>query len=146
MNLVHYEPWNLFQRFNNEINRVYDTAVVKRDTAKRHWAPAVDVREEAGSYIIEVDVPGVAPGDIEITTDEGALVIKGSRSAEISESTDGYNRLERVQGVFCRRFHLPDGVDESTIEAKSENGVLRVMLPKTEKAEPRRIPVAPTEQ
>ncbi len=55
-------------------------------------------------------------------------------------------RVERVHGVFCRRFRLPDGVDESTIEAKSENGVLRVVVPKLEKAEPRRIPVVQTEQ
>lgn len=141
MNLVNYEPWNLFQRFHNEINRAYGNTTARREPGERYWAPAVDVREETGSYIIEVDVPGVAPGDIEITTDERALVIKGSRSAQDSETTEGFNRAERIQGGFSRRFRLPEEVDESAIEAKSENGVLRVMLPKQEKTEPRRIPV-----
>ena len=77
MNIVSYEPWNLFQRFHHEINRVYDNSVIRRQPSEPHWAPAVDVREEAGSYLIEVDVPGVDPKDIEITTEEGALVIKG---------------------------------------------------------------------
>ena len=142
MNIVSYEPWNLFQRFQNEINRFYDDSFVRRAHAERRWSPAVDVREETGRYVIEADVPGVDPKDIEITADDGALVIKGSRRAESSESQDGFKRVERVRGGFWRRFALPEGVDESGIEAKTENGVLRVTVPKQEKAEPRCIPIA----
>ena len=75
MNLVSCEPWTLFRRFNDEINRFYGGSVVKRERAERSWSPAVDVREEAGSYVIEADFPGVDPKDIEITTDKGGLVI-----------------------------------------------------------------------
>ena len=142
MNIVSYEPWNLFQRFHHEINRVYDNSVIRRQPSEPHWAPAVDVREEAGSYLIEVDVPGVDPKDIEITTEEGALVIKGARQHESSESTEGFKRIERARGTFYRRFSLPEDVDESAVEAKSEHGVLRVTLPKQEKTAPRRITVA----
>ncbi len=142
MNLINYEPWTLFRRFNHEINRFHVDSAVRLEQPERSWSPAVDVREEAGSYVIEADIPGVDPKDIEITTDEGALVIKGKRSAETNESENGCKRIERVRGSFYRRFSLPEGVDESGIEAKSENGVLRVRLPKLEKTEPRRIPVA----
>ena len=142
MNIVSYEPWNLFQRFQNEINRFYDDSFVRREHAERHWSPAVDVREEADRYLIEADVPGVDPNDIEITAAAGVLIIKGTRSAESSESQDGFKQVERVRGSFYRRFALPEGVDESGIEAKTENGVLRVTVPKQEKAEPRRIRVA----
>ena len=142
MNLVSYEPWTLFRRFNDEINRLYGDPVVKREQAERSWSPAVDVREEAGSYVIEADVPGVDPKNIEITTDQGALVIQGTRSIESNEAGNGLKRIERVRGSFYRRFTLPEGVDESGIEAKSENGVLRVRLPKEKKTEPRRIKVA----
>ena len=95
MNLVSYEPWTLFRRFNDEINRFYGDSVVRPERAERSWSPAVDVREEADSYVIEADIPGVDPKDIEITTDEGALVIKGTRSAESSEAENGFKRIER---------------------------------------------------
>ena len=100
------------------------------------------MREDTDSYVVEADVPGVDPKEIEITTENGALVIKGARNVIEGESADGFKRTERVRGSFLRRFNLPEGVDESAIEATSENGVLRVKIPKQEKTEPRRIPVA----
>ena len=67
--------------------------------------------------------------------------IKGERKHESTESKEGYKRVERSHGVFMRRFSLPDGVDGENISASSSDGVLEVVIPKSEPEKPRRIEV-----
>ena len=106
-----------------------------------HWRPAVDIKEEADRFVIMADLPGVDPGDIEITMENGVLSIKGERKSEIRDEKEGYKRVERVSGTFYRRFSLPDSADAERIAAKGKDGVLEVSLPKHEKVQPRRIAV-----
>lgn len=148
MSLVRYEPWNLLGRFNNEVGRLYEDRLFGRsdsDGSKvvtSHWSPAVDIREESDSFVLHADVPGVDPKDIDISMEEGVLIIKGERARQSDEEKNGYKRVERVRGSFYRRFSLPETADAERITAKSDNGVLTVTIPKQEKAQPRRIPVA----
>lgn len=142
MNLVSYEPWSVFQK----MGRLYDDLNHRRfldsRSAPRRWSPAVDVREQEGSFVIEADVPGVEAKDIEVTAEHGVLTIKAVRDSEERKAADGYTIRERVQGSFYRRFSLPDNANGGAIEAVSHDGVLVITVPKQEKAEPRRIPVA----
>ena len=87
-------------------------------------------------------MPGVDAKNIDITMDDGVLVIKGERNSESKEEREGYKRVERVRGSFYRRFSLPDNANAEKISAKNDNGVLTVVIPKQEKAQPKRIPVA----
>ena len=149
MNIVRYEPWNLFGRFQDDVSRLlgesFPAVGVARDRAgspARDWAPAVDVVEEADRYIVTADLPGVDPKEIEITVADGVLTIKGVRAAEArGEDRDGYQRVERVQGSFLRRFRLPDVVDGDKASAATKDGVLEVTIPKHKKAQPHRIAV-----
>lgn len=149
MALVRYEPWNLLNRFHNEVGRLYDELGVSRSSdydcsnvVTSSWTPAVDIREEDDRFVLYADVPGVDAKDIDITMDEGVLVIKGERNSESKEELEGYKRVERVRGSFYRRFSLPDNANAEKISAKNDNGVLTVVIPKQEKAQPKRIPVA----
>ena len=145
MNIVSYQPWSLLNKFQNDLNRLYEdgfgsTRPVVR-TRTNGWTPAVDIREEAHEYVIFADVPGTKAEDIEVTLDEGVLTIKGERAKESADEGEGYKRVERVSGTFVRRFTLPETSDTEAIVATVEEGVLKVRIPKQEKAQPRRIPV-----
>lgn len=124
MTLVRYEPWGLSHR----------TVALM---------PRVDVREESDRYVVEADLPGVAPTDIEVTTEQGVLTIRAERKAEKREpAANGFERVERVAGTFVRRFTLPEDADAGAISARSVHGVLELAIAKQPKAQPRRISVA----
>jgi len=134
-----FEPWSMLQRMHDDLSRRFgeDTSSV----ATSRWAPAVDIKEEDRQFLITADVPGVDPKDIEVTMENGMLTVRGERKLETDRREDGYRRVERVHGAFYRRFSLPDYADAEKITAKVKNGVLEVVVPKTEKVQPRRIEV-----
>lgn len=148
MALVRYEPFGLFNKFQEELNRLgladqYRNSLDGDNSSvvTSHWRPSVDIREEKDRYVILADLPGVDPKDIEITMEKGVLTIKGERESEEKESHEGYSRVERVRGTFYRRFSLPDSADAENIEASGKNGVLEIVLPKLQKVQPRKISV-----
>jgi HSP20 family protein len=73
--------------------------------------------------------------------EDGVLSIKGERESESKEEREHYKRVERVRGSFFRRFSMPDTANAEAISAKSENGVLEIVIPKQEKLQPKRIQV-----
>lgn len=105
------------------------------------WAPRVDIKEESERFLIQADIPGVDPKDIEISMDKGILSIKGERATEARDETDRYTRVERSRGVFYRRFALPDSADAEGIRASGRHGVLEISIPKRPETTPRRIAV-----
>jgi len=150
MSLVRYEPFGLLDRFNRELNRLGLNEPFLNDTfsgednsnvVTSHWRPAVDIKEEENRFLIEADVPGVDPKDIEITMENGVLTVRGERTDETRKEGEGYTRVERVRGNFYRRFSLPDTADAERIEAQGKNGVLEITIPKKEKAKPKRIAI-----
>jgi len=150
MSLVRYEPFNLLDRFSRDLNRLGLNDLFVNDPfssednsniVTSQWRPAVDIKEEENRFLIQADVPGVDPKDIEITMENGVLTIRGERSDETKKEGEGYTRVERVRGSFYRRFSLPDTADADHIEAQGKNGVLEVVIPKKEKAKPKRITI-----
>ena len=142
MSLIRYRPANLFDRFDNEINRhLFNTRSADATNQTRDWSPAVDIREEDSRYVLEADIPGVAREDLDITLEDSVLTIKGKRANKDEESREGYRRRERVLGRFVRQFSLPDTVNTEAISAVITDGVLEIGIPKQEKPEPRKITV-----
>jgi HSP20 family protein len=147
MNMMRQEPWSMLRNFQQEMNRLmpdWANATVDNDDSSivtGHWVPAVDIKEEPNQFLIHVDLPGVNPENIDITMDNGVLMLKGARHWEKEEKRDDYRRTERVRGEFYRRFALPDTANPDGIRADYNNGVLLVSIPKQEKAQPRRITV-----
>ena len=144
MLLTRYEPWSAMRQLQNEMSRVFDNAAAGAEdgsnVATSRWTPAVDIREDAEQFVIDADIPGVEPGDIEITMENGVLAIKGER--KLDDGDNGLRRVERVYGSFHRRFTLPDTADAEAISAKGRNGVLEVVIPKRAALQPKRIAVS----
>jgi HSP20 family protein len=147
MALVRYEPWNLLNQFQTEVNRLFESRLgdlQEGDSSSivtSGWRPAVDIKEEENRFVILADVPGIDPKDIEVTMEGGVLTLKGERSTQTEEEREGYKRIERARGTFYRRFSLPDSADAEGIKAKGKDGVLEIVIPKHERVQPRRITV-----
>jgi HSP20 family protein len=105
------------------------------------WIPNVEVERQANELVVRVDLPGVPPDEIDIAIDDGLLTIAGERMQEQRSEDDGFIRTERSYGRFYRTIILPEGADESQIEAKVDNGVLEIDVPITGNNQARRIPV-----
>ena len=100
-----------------------------------------DIVEEKSRFLLRADVPGVSPGDIDVSMDAGVLTVSGERHADERSEDDGVRRTERSTGRFFRRFTLPDTADAESITARSQNGILEVAIPKLPAVQARRIAV-----
>jgi HSP20 family protein len=143
MTLMRYEPWALHREMLNEFNRCFDRYATNDEStsAVAEWSPSVDIEEHADKYVLHADVPGVDPGAIEITLQNGVLTLTGSREKTVEQNGVESRRVERVTGRFLRRFTLPESVDAEAVKASGKNGVLEIVIPKREAAKPRKITV-----
>ncbi len=102
-----------------------------------------DLSENGKSVKVVADIPGVDEKDIEVLVEGGVLTIKGKKESEREEEKGDVYISERSFGSFSRAFRLPDGIDEQSVDASFDKGVLTVTLPKTakKKTEARQVPV-----
>jgi len=102
--------------------------------------PPVNLYETVDAYILTAELPGLRPGDIEISIENNRLTLRGERRIEHTGDA-GIHRSERQSGRFRRAFELPVEVDPDKAEASQRHGVLMVRVPKAERHRPRRISV-----
>ena len=128
-------------RFQNEMEGAFASLI-----GRGRWPglaasyPPLNVGEDDQNYYAEAELPGMPLDALEIFVAEGnQLTIQGERKP--ADKTGAWHRQERGFGTFCRTLKLPGEVDADKVEAKLEQGVLRVVLPKSEKARPRRIAI-----
>ena len=140
MTVVRYEPWSLVNRFHRDIDRLFGASQTTAADSGA-WLPPVDIHEEDNRFVLHVDLPGVDPKAVEITSEQGVLTIRGRREEAKREERDGYRRVERITGEFQRRFNLPETADVQNIKAKAAHGVLEVTIPKLAQVQPQRIAV-----
>ena len=107
----------------------------------RRWMPAVDIRETPDALQLFVELPGVKKEDVTITAENNVLTISGERKFEKDVKDESFHRVERSYGTFSRSFTLPGNVKYDQVEAKFDNGVLALTLPKREEAKPRKIEI-----
>ena len=144
MSLLQYNPYRSSLR-NNDFNRLLNSMLPryeKEEAATGYdWSPAVDIKEEANSYVIHADVPGIKPEDIDISLEDDVLTIRGERKLDNEAEKEGYKRIERVRGTFFRQFNLPDTADQNKVTANCKDGVLEVIIQKQEKVLPKKITI-----
>ncbi len=103
------------------------------------WTPALDVYEDKDNLYVRVEVPGMKKEDIEISLHNASLSIAGERKSEESFKDAEVYRAERFFGRFQRTVTLPSPVATDKVKAHYQDGILTVMLPKTEEAKPKQI-------
>jgi HSP20 family protein len=112
-------------------------------TSTPAWAPALNISERKDAHLVTVELPGVKLDDLEITLEDGLLTIQGERQFTSESSEEQFHRVERSSGAFRRAITLPAHVEADTVEASMEDGVLQILVPKAEEAQPKRIQINP---
>jgi HSP20 family protein len=108
------------------------------------WMPPLDATESESAYVVTVDLPGINRENIKIGFDRGVLSVTGTReSATEMANGDRFYVRERAFGTFTRSVRFARDVDSEKIEAKVDNGVLTITVPKAATALPRQIEVKP---
>ena len=149
--LLHYDPYRELTDFSRRLLADFEPRL------QRAHVP-VDIRDDGDSFVLEADLPGFTPADVEIVAAPELLTIKGRRKANGTDAqTDGKQdakkrdapkalRRERNDFAFERRFELPRGIELDKVEAKLDAGVLTVRLPKRAADRPRTVTVRATSE
>ena len=96
--------------------------------------PSVNIRETGKEYIFEVAAPGLERKDFDLELENHVLKISVEKEEKTEDKDNGYYRKEYSFSSFARSFTLPENVKEGSIDAKYENGILRVTVPKAKEA------------
>ena len=123
--------------WEKEIEKFFDV-FSKED----YFAPSCEILDEEKSYKVSLDIPGLKQDEIDIEVKDNHLYISGERKMSETTKREAYLRSERRYGKFSRVFSLPQNVNADMIEARFENGVLDLILPKEEKSTTKKIKIS----
>jgi HSP20 family protein len=144
--LTRWDPFKELEDLHTRITSALGRSAWRKDGDQDSlplatWAPLVDITEDENEFLIKAELPEVRKEDVRVSVENGVLAISGERKVEQEEKTTKFHRIERSYGSFMRSFTLPDGTDAAKVKAEFKDGILRVHLPKDEKAKPRSIEV-----
>lgn len=131
------DPFFSGREMNDLFDRVLDYSGASR--TQRTWVPAASVWEDNDSYHVDLELPGVDREHVEVTFDEGRLLVSAKRPQPEGEYRWHHN--ERVWGEMTRAFSLPESVDPESIEANLREGILSIRLTKRPEVLPRKIEI-----
>ena len=126
------------QFLRNDFDKMFDSLTKTEDV----FAPTCEISDEEKYFSISLDIPGLKKDDIQIEVKENQLYVTGERKQDAKSATPNVLRTERRYGKFARVFTLPANINADAIQAKFENGVLEVVIPKEEKAQSRKIAIS----
>ena len=138
--LVRWDPFREVAALHNELSR-FMNSIEGNGRTTQSWVPALDVWETEDALVYAFDLPGIAEDEIQIEVENSMLTVSAERTRSSEVDGERFQRFERRYGSFSRTVGLPEGVDDGSIKAAYENGVLEVRVPKPEQAKPRRISI-----
>ncbi len=144
-------PIDVFDAMRREMDRVFDQfghgwpslSPFLPAAARDVLVPSLDLKDTGKAFVISAELPGVDEKDVSLTVRDHMLTLKGEKKAEREEKGESHYLKERSYGSFERVVRLPEGADESKVEARFEKGVLTVTVEKRPEAvkEERRIEI-----
>jgi HSP20 family protein len=139
--MVRYEPFAEFNRLTQQLAQLFDSQWPELPSVlgREGFSPPADVEEADDAYLVELDLPGVDKGDIDIEVTGRKLVVQGERKEK--ERVGLLRRQTRTVGRFRYEVTLPEQVDGDGIDASVQDGVLRLRVPKVRNEQRRRIEV-----
>ena len=142
--LWNWSPVEQLSTLREEINRLFDSPfgdLTRRMELFSGWAPALDLYEDKDNLIVKAELPGMKREEIDISVHDGTLTISGERKYEEKNADLEPYRSERFFGRFHRTLALPKPVQSDKAKATYKDGILTVVLPKTEEAKLKQIEV-----
>ncbi len=137
MLVTRFDPFAEIRELEKRLLGAVDLPAKGEKEVVNAFVPTVNTREDENAYVVEVDLPGVKKEDIKVNIDQEkrTLTISGERKFKEEVKKEDYYKIESSYGKFMRTFSLPDNVDAENIDAKTEDGVLHITLPKVKKEE-----------
>jgi HSP20 family protein len=129
-------PWN----FNSFLQSFFNDEL-HTERGINFFQPEVDMVEHGDSFELTLTLPGVKKSDVTVDVKENTLRISGKREERKMNEDSVWHQSEIVKGAFSRTFHLPKNVNKDKIEAKMEEGMLTISIPKGEEMKPKAIKV-----
>jgi HSP20 family protein len=148
MSITRFRPLGDIVTLRDAMDRLFEDSFVRPGA----WANGValsvpvDLWETKDAYHLKADVPGMTPDDIDINVTQDTVTITGEVKPQSESQEEGWLRQERRTGKFSRSFTLPVAIDANKVDATFQNGVLHLVLPKSEAVRPRQIKVRATGQ
>jgi HSP20 family protein len=144
--MTRWDPFKELEDMQSRLGTLFGRLPVRKEGGKEamtvaEWAPLVDIVEDEKEYLIKAELPEVKKEDVKVTVEDDVLTITGERKYEKEEKGKKYHRVERAYGSFERSFTLPEDADGSKVNAEFKDGILKVRLPKSEKAKPKAVEV-----
>ena len=143
--ITRFDPFREFATIQDRMNRLfrdsYGSEGREEALTTASFAPPVDVYEDEHNVTLKIEVPGIDEKDIDVRIENSTLTVHGERKFEKEEKEENYRRVERQYGSFTRTFTLPTTVDQESVQADYEKGVLKVKLAKKQEAKPKQIKV-----
>jgi HSP20 family protein len=143
--LTRWDPFREFVTIQDRMNRLfrdsYGTGGREEALTSTTFAPPVDVYEDEHNVTLKIEVPGIEEKDIDVRIENNTLTVHGERKYEKEEKEENYRRVERQYGSFTRTFSLPNTVDQESVQADYDKGVLKIKLAKKAEAKPKQIKV-----
>jgi HSP20 family protein len=135
------QAWDPFGDFERQLDQMLHGMQLFHGVRSGRRFPQLNVVELDEAYVVTAEIPGVSPGQIEVTTDSRYLTIRGTRQPAEEAREDSFRRQERFCGQWQRKIELPDRVDEEGMKADYVAGILRIILPKAPSTVARQITV-----
>lgn len=134
-------PFQELSKLRAEMDRLFaDVMGGTSFTTTSGVYPALNVTEDADKLYVQAELPGIRPEDIDISVEGNTLTLRGERKPDSAENVS-YHRRERKAGKFHKALTLPYEIDHEGVVAECKNGVLKLTLPKSERAKPKKIAV-----
>ena len=143
-NLIRWQPANDLVSLRDAMDRLFEDSFV----SPRNWPvwttltePSLDVYQTENEVVVKAALPGIKPENVDITLTGDVLTISGETREENEQKDKNYLRRERRFGSFSRSISMPEGLQAEKADAKFENGILTLTLPKAENVKPKKIQV-----
>lgn len=133
-----FHPWQTsFEDLRQQVNELFEELVYRRWGRRQvsSWQPPLDLHDSESEYIVEIDLPGVAPDQVEMLVSEGDLTIIGRREAVRREGVTA-SHCERQQGNFQRHITFRQAIDPQAARAECRQGTWCIRLPKKSPRQP----------
>lgn len=140
------DPFSELENIQKQMNQLFDFSLSRNPTGDTtllggQWSPAIDVYDSKDNLLIKADLPGLTKDEIEVSIQENHLVLKGEKKKDTEIKEEHYFKTERFYGSFFRTIPLPAAIDAGKVDAKYQDGVLTLTLPKKEEAKPKQISI-----
>lgn len=126
--IMRFDPLRELEQMSSRLNRFFET---KWNGEPGAWSPSVNICEKEREYLVEVELPDVKREDVHVRCEGRDLVVEGERKRREETKGEKWHRVESYHGAFYRTLTLPADADDTKIDAKFENGMLRVSIPRT---------------